>query len=73
MVHFALLYDRRRGELVSIYEYDQRADAIRQRWAWGDKYRGDRNMEIVVLSAPDEKALHVSHGRYFKTFTQLAS
>ena len=67
MRHFVVVYQRRRGLVINMREFDDRSQAFDQRWAMDAEYQADPDVEIVVLSADSEEDLHKTHGRYFKS------
>ena len=60
-----MVYDRPRGELVSITPFEDSREALRAWFAEEHKHRQDPNLEIVVLSGESEDHLRMTHGRYF--------
>ena len=60
-----MVYDRPRGELVSITRFEDSQEALRARFVEEHKHREDPNLEIVVLSGESEDHLRTTHGRYF--------
>lgn len=72
---FLVHYDRRAQQLLRFDRYDDGDDTR----AHDDLLElelsllhSDRENEVVLLKAPDEAALRVSHGRYFYTIEELA-
>jgi hypothetical protein len=72
MAHFLLVYDRDTGELVRQEQYAASADALRARFLAEAEFVRRPEIEIVALSAESEKALRMTHGRYFLGLTELA-
>lgn len=71
MRHFLIVFDRLRGEVLSLKECPDRRGALRARFQAERTYAGRRNIEVVVLGAESEAALHKTHSRYFETTGQL--
>jgi len=65
VTHFLMVYDRPRGELVSITPFEDSQEALRARFAEELSHRQDTDLEIVVLAGESEEQLRVTHGRYF--------
>jgi hypothetical protein len=51
--------------------YRQSDEALRARFAAEDEFRGNPDIEIVVLGARSWQALERTHSRYFKNLDQL--
>ena len=71
---FLLEYDRRRGRLVTFKRFrdTNRLAAEKERLdleLWNNQ-RG-RSTEIVLLEAATERALRVTHRRYFQNLRQI--
>lgn len=77
MTYFVMVYSRIRGQLLlgpEAFEEGQRADALQRRFALESQYGSTPDdIEVVVVSAESEAHLRTTHGRYFKTLTELAS
>jgi cupin superfamily acireductone dioxygenase involved in methionine salvage len=65
VTHFLMVYDRPRGELVSITPFEDSQEALRARFAEEHNHRQDPDLEIVVLAGESEDHLRTTHGRYF--------
>jgi cupin superfamily acireductone dioxygenase involved in methionine salvage len=65
VTHFLMVYDRPRGELVSITPFEDSKEALRARFAEERNHRHDPDLEIVVLAGESEDHLRTTHGRYF--------
>ncbi len=74
MRSFLLVYDRARGTLLEAVEYGagERTRALRDRFRKELEVRG-RDVEVVLLSAASLDALRKTHGRYFKTPSELVA
>lgn len=74
MVHFLLIYDRSAGVVLREERYQSRADALRARFIAESEHGSETNdIEVVVLSAASREELLRTHGRYFRSLTELAS
>jgi hypothetical protein len=65
MKHFVVVYDRHAGLLLRADPFDSHGAAFVRLTAMERKYRGDANVEIVLLNADSDDALLKTHGRYF--------
>jgi hypothetical protein len=65
VTHFLMVYDRPRGELVSITPFEDSQEALRARFAEERDHLQDPDLEIVVLAGESEEQLRMTHGRYF--------
>ena len=71
---FLVDYDRKKGEILLFKRFrdDQRTEAQRERLDIELSLNGSRaSREVVLLEADDEKTLHQSHQRYFKTSREI--
>lgn len=73
MNHYLVVFNRSKGEIISLRRYSDRDDALRARFAEERERRGDSDIEVVVLGARSGESLRRTHGRYFKDFQQLAA
>ena len=75
MSHFLLVYDRRAGRLRTMkrFDEDQHEAAVEARFRSEDSTRHEPDVEVVLLSGVSEQALKRTHGRYFKSLTELAT
>lgn len=64
MTNFVIAFDRTRGQSISVREFKDPAEAIRFRLRTESEHSG-RDVEVVLLRAPDRVALQQSHSRYF--------
>jgi hypothetical protein len=72
--HFVVVYDRHQRRIIGdVASFDDADEAMRARWERDGEYRGDAEIEVVVLSADSEEDLRLTHGRYFKSVAELAS
>jgi hypothetical protein len=70
-MNFLLVYDRSKGELLSMTEIADHTEALRARFDAEKRHRDDASIEIVVLSASSEADIRHTHARYFEDFGQL--
>jgi hypothetical protein len=63
--HYLVIYIRSTGTLLRFERYGDSREALDERFAAERKYRGDPDVEIVVLGADSVEALKRTHGRYF--------
>ena len=71
MRYFLLIYDRSKGDLVEKREFDDRHQALRERFSREVRWHSRREYEVVVLGAESEEALRHTHGRYFSDVDEL--
>jgi len=70
---FLLVFDRSSGVLIGgIQEYDDAADAIRERFRRESEFRDSHDVEVVVLGAESRQALENTHSRYFGNPRELS-
>src|SRR6266540_3324650 len=75
MMLFLIEYDRSRGTVVSMRTFDdsQRQSAEDARLSLELKLNRERvQQEVVLLEAPTEEALRLTHRRYFEDLIALA-
>ena len=72
MKYFLIVFDRRAGSIVRFTEYAQADDALTARFEAEDNFAADDGIEVVVLGAQSEDALHRTHGRYFQGPFEMA-
>jgi hypothetical protein len=71
--HYLVIYDRRQGSRVGrLRSFRDSGRAINARFAAEREYRGQPDIEVVVLSGKSVDALRRTHGRYFGDAQQLA-
>jgi hypothetical protein len=70
--HYLVVYDRRRGKIIRHGSYDDSGRALAARFSAEREYRGQPEIEVVVLSAESWEALAHTHARYFKGAQELA-
>jgi len=71
---FLIEYDRPSGQIVSFRAFDNshtsKADDARLDLELGLRKQGIER-EVVLLEAPSEDALRITHSRYFKNLSEL--
>jgi hypothetical protein len=74
MLNFLIVYNRRTGaQNVREFAAGLGREAIRARFASEREHRGDRDIEVVVLTSESRDALERTHSRYFKSFQELTA
>ncbi len=73
MNHYLVVFDRSKGDVIRKQRYAGRGEALRARFVAEREFRGDPDIEVVVLGADSWEALMRTHSRYFKGLRQLAS
>ena len=71
---FLIEYDRPSGTLVQVKEFDESQRDVARRTRLDLELRLNREgsqHEVVILEAPNEEALRLSHARYFKDVSDL--
>lgn len=71
MSHFVISYDRSRGDVGVCEKFKNLRDALEHRFALEEKLWGDENTEVVILAAESFQDLLNTHGRYFRSLTEL--
>jgi hypothetical protein len=73
MAYFLIVYDQRAGQILHREEFPGhvRDKALAERFRLEKEHLHDSNIEVVLLGAPSEEALLRTHGRYFKSLTEL--
>lgn len=74
MSQFLIIYDRNTGLLVGeeTFTEGEHDRAIAARRLAEREYRGDRNIEVVLLGASNHSDLERTHSRYFRRLSELA-
>jgi hypothetical protein len=70
--HYLVVYDRRRGKILKHASYYDSNRALNARFDAEREYRGQQDIEVVVLSAESWQSLAHTHARYFKGAQELA-
>lgn len=72
MWHYLVIYDRGQGEIIRRRAYRASDEALRARFEAEREFRGQPDIEVVVLSAKSRAALTRTHSRYFKGVQEIA-
>lgn len=72
MKHFLVVYNRREGHIVRHHGYHGSSSALAARFEAEREFRGQPDIEVVVLGAESWEALPRTHARYFKDVPELA-
>lgn len=70
--HYLVVYDRRKGKILRHASYFDSSRALNARFDAERDYRGQPDIEVVVLSAESWESLAHTHARYFKAPHELA-
>lgn len=70
MTVFLIVYDRSRGEVVSMRSFAA-SDRATAEQAWRRAEHENPGLEVVLLQADSEDALKRTHGRYFVDLDEL--
>jgi hypothetical protein len=65
LVHFLLVYDRSKQELVFEQAYSDPAEALHEYEAMEERHRDERHMEIVLVGADSIETVKLTHGNYW--------
>jgi hypothetical protein len=65
LVHFLLVYDREKQQLVLEQPYTDPAEALRAYEDMEERHRDDQQMEIVLVGADSIETVMLTHGNYF--------
>jgi hypothetical protein len=65
LIHFLLVYDRDRQQLVFKKAYENPSEAVHAYEAMEEKHRDRDNMEIVLVGADSIETVMLTHGNYF--------
>lgn len=71
-MNFLIVYDRPAGQIVRSAEFGSDDDAFTARFAAEKEFRGNSDIEVVVLSAKSWDAVKRTHARYFYNAEELA-
>jgi hypothetical protein len=71
MNSFLMVYDRAKGAVLQLDKFPNQEAAMRQRFALERTNKDNPDVEIVVLVADSVDELRQTHGRYFKSFSDL--
>jgi hypothetical protein len=70
--HFLVVYDRRQGHIVRHRGYRAPSSALAARFDAEREFKGQSDIEVVVLGAESWDDLPRTHARYFKGVQELA-
>lgn len=65
LIHFLLVYDIAKQELVSQEEFLDATTAAERYAELEREHRGDENLEIVLVGADSMDTIRQTHGNYF--------
>ena len=69
LIHFLLVYDHAKQELVHSAQYLNAAEAAEAYGKLEQEHKGDRNLEIVLVGADSIETIKMTHGNYFNGAT----
>lgn len=72
MKHFLLIYDRGEGRVLRRKAFRNSPEALRARFSAEREFRGQQEVEVVVLGGESWKAIERTHSRYFNGVQDLA-
>ena len=72
MWHYLVVYDRRQGQVIRHRAFRESDEALEARFAAEREFRGQPDIEVVVLSARSLASLSRTHARYFKGVAEIA-
>lgn len=68
-----IAFDRRTGRVIENHDITSRqGSSALLRLDLEDRYREQRDVEVVVLTAESDLALRKTHGRYFESVHEIA-
>ena len=74
MTQYLIRYRRSTGDLLQFEDLGpDRAAAMDRRFEEERAHKGDRDIEVVLLTASSREALIRTHARYFKSVPELAA
>lgn len=65
LIHFLLVYDRRRQKLVVQRPFSNSEEAVMAYEKMEQEHRDDSHMEIVLVGADSIETVMLTHGNYF--------
>jgi hypothetical protein len=71
MNHYLIVFDRAKGNVMRCEAFRSPSDALKARSEAESAFRGNDEIEVVVLGARSPEALRRTHSRYFKGLGQL--
>jgi len=72
MKHFLVVYNRREGRILTGRAYQAAADALQARFAAERQFKGQQDIEVVVLGGASWQSVERTHARYFSRVQDLA-
>ena len=72
MRHFLVVYNRHEGRIVRRRAYRGAADALDARFAAEREFKGQPDIEVVVLGGESWQSVERTHSRYFSRVQDLA-
>jgi acetolactate synthase regulatory subunit len=72
MWHYLVVYDRLQGQIIRHRAFRASDQALEARFAAEREFRGQPDIEVVVLSARSLASLSRTHSRYFKNVPEIA-
>jgi hypothetical protein len=63
--YFLIVFDKVQGALVEERVYEHAHEAARAYEAEELRYRGERNIEVVLLGSDSEETIRATHANYF--------
>ncbi len=65
MVHFLLVFDHAKGELISQESFREAPRAAAAYAAAEEQHRDAKDLEIVLVGADSIETIQITHGQYF--------
>lgn len=72
MKHFLVIYNRSEGRIVRRRAYRGAPDALRARFSAEREFKGQPDIEVVVLGGESWRSVQRTHARYFNRVQDLA-
>jgi hypothetical protein len=72
MKHYLLVYSRREGRILRRRAYRGASDALEARFDAEREYKGQPDIEVVVLGGESWASVKRTHSRYFSRVQDLA-
>lgn len=67
-----MVYNRREGRILQRGAYERASDAVEARFAAEREFRGQPDVEVVVLGGESWQSVERTHSRYFSRVRDLA-
>lgn len=71
MKYFLIVYETRTGQLEELTVFDDSETALAARFEREKEHAAESTIEVALLRAESEEALHDSHARYFSSLGEL--